>query len=131
MGKPLTHDIYIQRLKDKNLDIDVCEDFKGTHTKILHKCRKCNNLIPMTHEEFVAKIALINPNIEIIGKFKGVTKKIKCRCKICEHVWSTDAQVLYKHGCPVCAGVIKTPEIFYREVEEKFPNQYEFLTEYK
>ena len=95
------------------------------------KCRKCNNLIPMTHEEFVAKIALINPNIEIIGKFKGVTKKIKCRCKICEHVWSTDAQVLYKHGCPVCAGVIKTPEIFYREVEEKFPNQYEFLTEYK
>ena len=44
MGKPLTHDIYIQRLKDKNLDIDVCEDFKGTHTKILHKCRKCNNL---------------------------------------------------------------------------------------
>lgn len=44
MGKPLTHDIYIQRLIDKKIEIDVCEDFLGTHTNILHKCRKCNNV---------------------------------------------------------------------------------------
>lgn len=94
------------------------------------KCRKCNNLIPMTHEMYVDKIKTINPNIEIIGTFKGTNKKIDCKCKKCSYSWSTDAQVLYKHGCPVCAGVLKTPELFYHQIEEKFPNQYEFISEY-
>lgn len=95
------------------------------------KCRKCNNLIPMTHEMYINKISSINPNIDIIGRFQGTRKKIDCKCKICNHVWSTSAYVLYKHGCPACAGVIKTHEMFCNEVEEKFPNRYIFLTEYK
>lgn len=94
------------------------------------KCRKCNNLIPMTHEMYVEKVSKVNPTIEIVGQFKGTNKKIDCRCKVCNYSWSTDAQQLYNHGCPVCAGVVKTPEMYYKEVEEKFPNQYEFLTEY-
>ena len=94
------------------------------------KCRKCYNLIPMTHEMYVEKVSTLNPTIEIMGKFKGTNKKIDCRCKVCNYSWSTDAQQLYNHGCPSCAGVIKTPEMYYKEVEEKFPNQYEFLTEY-
>ena len=94
------------------------------------KCRKCYNLIPMTHEMYVEKVSTLNPTIEIIGKFKGTNKKIDCRCKVCNYSWATDAQQLYNHGCPSCAGVVKTPEMYYEEVEEKFPNQYEFLTEY-
>ena len=94
------------------------------------KCRKCYNLIPMTHEMYVEKVSTLNPTIEIMGKFKGTNKKIDCRCKVCNYSWATDAQQLYNHGCPSCAGVVKTPEMYYEEVEEKFPNQYEFLTEY-
>lgn len=94
------------------------------------KCRKCNNLIPMTHEMYVEKVAILNPTIEIIGQFKGTNKKIDCKCKICNHIWATNAQVLYKHGCPSCAGIIKSPEMYYKEVEEKMPNTYEFLSEY-
>lgn len=92
------------------------------------KCRKCNNLIPITQKEFESKI---DSNIKIIGKFTGLSKRIKCHCKICNHEWSTQAYVLYKHGCPVCRGVKKTNKMFVAEVNNKFPGQYEILTEYQ
>lgn len=44
MGKRLTHDIYVQKLADKNSNIEICEEYLGTHTKILHKCKECNNI---------------------------------------------------------------------------------------
>lgn len=99
---------------------------------MLHKCkcRKCNNLIPMTHDEYVSKIHSINPNIKIVGKYHGTNKSVDCECKICGHPWSPVANTLYEHGCPVCAGVFKTPEMYYKEIEDKFPNMYEFVTEY-
>lgn len=95
------------------------------------KCRKCNNLIPMAKKEFELKIHDVNPSVQIVGEFRGITKKITCRCDVCNNEWSTQAYLLYKHGCPFCAGVRKTHKMFVSEVNNKFLNQYEILSEYK
>lgn len=95
------------------------------------KCRKCNNLIPMTQEEYESKVESLNTNIKIVGKYRGTNKPVDTECKICGYNWSPIANTLYEHGCPVCSCVLKTPEMFYKEIEEKFPGMYEFVTEYK
>ena len=95
------------------------------------KCRKCNNLVPRTKKEFELKIYNINPNVQIVGEFRGVTKNITCRCSVCNNEWTTRAYMLYEHGCPFCAGVRKTHKMFVSEINDKFQNRYEILSEYK
>lgn len=95
------------------------------------KCRKCFNLIPLTQDQFESKIKSINPNIKIVGKFTGLSKMVACRCRVCDQEWTTQANVLYKHGCPFCSGIRKTHEMFVSEVNSRFPGLYEILTEYQ
>lgn len=156
MPKKLTQEEFEKRIKEKDPSFKVIGKYDGYYDengrskKILleHecgyqdeysiakfirgkcKCRKCNNLIPMTQSQFESKINEINPNIKILGSFSGITKKVKCQCKICNHIWSTQAYILYDHKCPVCSGVYKSHEMFCNEIESKFPNQYKLLSQY-
>lgn len=39
-----THDDYVEKLIQANSNVSVIEEYKGSTIKILHKCKKCNNI---------------------------------------------------------------------------------------
>lgn len=109
MGKKLTNEEFLQKLKDLGRDdIEPLEEYKGTHVKIKWKCTKesCqhewyaepNSIVNagqgcpkcgilksadskrMTQKDFENKLKLINPNIKVIGKYTGSKNKVKVKC---------------------------------------------------
>lgn len=160
MSKKKTHEEYVKEVSIINPNIEVVENYKGTHTKILHRCLndncgyewyisphdilqgrccpKCSGNIRRTHEEFVEEMSRINPHIEILNTYVNTTTKVECRCLIddCGHIWkSKPSHLLDGHGCPKCAhknlGKIKT--ISHECFKEKVKNHnknIELLSDY-
>lgn len=69
MSKIITHDIYIERLKLKELKIEPLEKYSGSTTPILHRCLKHN----VTWK--------ISPNNALKGKGCSICRSEKLRTK--------------------------------------------------
>ena len=112
-------------MKKINEDIEILEEYKGTHKKIKCKCKidgyewettpntllnghgcpKCVGKIKnKTTEYFINELKEINDDIEIIGEYKGNNIKIKCKCKKDNFEWeTTPSSLLSGTGCPKCS----------------------------
>ena len=124
-----THKQYIEDVSRINSDIEVLEEYIGSKTKILHKCKICGhewfvkpNVIlrgcgcpicsnikvhqeqTKTHEKYIEELAIKNPTIEAIEKYADAKTKILHKCKLCGHEWKTvPYNTLYNNTkCPVC-----------------------------
>jgi hypothetical protein len=128
MGKKLTNNEFIIRLKNINKNIDLLAPYVGIYTKILCKCNTChhewyatpNNLLKgrdcpicaqksriktktQDLDEVIAELHIKNPNILIIGEYKNKRIPVKLQCKICGNTWETSiSSVLMGHGCQKC-----------------------------
>ena len=107
-------------------------------TKLLagQKCSKCrgkriSNSKRKTTTEY--KKCLIQNGItyiEVIGEYKGKENKIRVLNKKCNHEYEANAgNILNGSGCPICHGM-KDTEKFKKEIELKYPGEYEILGEY-
>ena len=153
----LTHEEFINRIKNINNDIEILGEYVNSQTKIKCKCKidghkweirpndllnnhgcpKCAGNIKKTTEEFINELKEINSDIEIIGEYINDRTKIKCKCKIDGYEWEVTPHNLLKGtGCPKC-GIksrvekqIKTHEEFINELKE-INSDIEVLEEYK
>ncbi len=152
MGKKLTNEEFIQRIKNVNPNIEIMETYINSHTKILcrckidnyewrslpihllrgHGCPKCAKRPKKNTEYFISEMKIKNPNIQILGEYINDSIKILCKCLIDEYEWSaTPSSLLQKHGCPKCAKNIKnTTENFKLKMLDINPN-INILGEYK
>ena len=134
MSKKLTHEEFLQKLKDNGVnDIIPLEEYKGSGIKIKFKCLKHDFIweaIPSNilrgqgcplcktekiskakrknHEKFLKDMKEKgNPNVIILGEYKTARDGILCKCKICGEEWETLPYHLLdsKVGCPYCAGL--------------------------
>lgn len=131
MGKKLTNEQFLQKLKDLGRDdIEPLEEYKGSGKKILCKCKVHNiewEVRPddlysgqgcpkcklekigvarrKTHQQFLKDMKEKgDPNVIIIGKYEKDSIKIKCKCKKCGHEWeNTPSNLLQGQECPYCA----------------------------
>ena len=149
--KKLTHEEFINRMKEVNNDIEILGEYINNATKIKCRCKidnyifetrpqdllngigcpKCSNKIKnKTTGYFINELKEINDNIEVLGEYKGSKIKIKCKCKIDGYEWETIPQNLLKgSSCPKCAGKYKTTEEFKQEMK-KINENIEILGEY-
>lgn len=118
----LTHEEFVDRIRDINSDIKIIGEYINVHTKIKCRCKidryewetrpdnllngkgcpKCAGMYKTT-EEFINELKEVNDNIEILGEYKSSNKKIKVRCKLDGYEWSaTPNNLLRGYGCPKC-----------------------------
>ena len=119
----LTHEEFMEKLKQVNPNIQVLGTYINSATKILCKCTidgyewtptpnqilqgfgcpKCAGQTKPTQEEFITKVKQLNPDIEVLGTYTNSVTKIKCRCKKDGYEWETMPQsLLAGSGCPKC-----------------------------
>lgn len=127
-----THEEFLEELYIKNYKsytFDILEKYKTSHTKLLCKCKICNNkwnakpnlLLQgrgcpkcgrktagisktLSDNEIKNRIKDINPNIEIIGEYTKLKEKIECKCLLCNNIWfPTPANLLKGSSCPLCS----------------------------
>ena len=144
MGKRLTHDEVVQRIKIINPNIEILGRYVNTSTKIKCKCLidkyewmarphtlqqgkgcpMCAGNAKKTTQQFINEIQQINPNIKILGKYINAYTKIDCECLKCKNVWSVTPHDLLKGvGCPNCKSIklrdihTKTHQQFMQEMQ--------------
>lgn len=155
-NKKKTTEQYREELKEKDMDVEVLEEYINARTPILHrflncghinkvspdsilrgsKCLQCNNKKLSqdrikTQKQFEDELFIANNSLKIIGKYVGANKPIEIKCLICGYMWYPIASSLikksYKNGCPRCAGLIVTSFDFYEKFN-KYGNKNIVLT---
>ena len=148
-GALLTHDVYCERVKLINPNIEVIDEYINSSTSIKHRCKKdeyvwystpnsilsgkgcpkCYGNIKKTHEQFIEEFSLINSDIIILGKYNGANTKIKCQCKKDGCIWyPSPSKLLLGTGCPICKnskGERKISE-WFDKYKIDFISQYSF-----
>lgn len=120
---------FTNELYSINPNIELKEEYKGRHQKILVKCTMCGNLWESTPGDllrgfgcrkcsikrrsdkkrispldFVSRVTRLNPNIEVLSTYTGANQTVKVKCKSCGHSWNTKAEnLLQGRDCPLCA----------------------------
>ena len=157
MTKKKTHEEFVQEVyeleQDNYVVVGTYVDSK-TKIEIFHKeCsqswfvapakfligRRCGNCKGKTISKaktttltnFIKNLKHKRPDLIYIEGYKNQSSKIKVKSIICGHEWGAIAGNITnaKSGCPECHG-IKDTDTFKRELEEKYPNEYELLSEY-
>ena len=68
--------------------------------------------------------------IEVIGQYKSSKENVYVLNKKCNHKYHTNAgNILNGSGCPICHGMKDTND-FKKEIEFKYPGEYEVLGKY-
>ena len=119
----MTHDEYIQKIKEINKDIVVLGVYVNAKTPILHKCKidgyewltspnhiirgqgcpKCAGNNKKSHQEYVCQLSLINTNIEVVDSYINALTPILHKCLIHNIEWKVRPNdILCGKGCPVC-----------------------------
>lgn len=135
MGRRLTNDEFVERMKKINSNIIFLEEYQYSHIKIKCKCLidccewsalsgdlfsgqgcpECGRKSMIaknskTHSDFIKELKIINPNIQILSNYTNNKTKVDCKClkHNCGHIWSAiPNSLLQGHGCPQCGGWIK------------------------
>lgn len=119
--------------------IDILGDYINTATKILCRCKICNNEWMITpnkllqgrgcpqcasqklhlaysksHEEFINELKNVNPSITILDEYYNGRTKIRYKCNICGKISiSTPCKLLnLESGCHFCKSSIGEQKIF-------------------
>ena len=126
--KRKTTEEYKSELSKCNPNIECVEEYKGTNTKILHKCLKCGrewsvqpaNILSGTAcpvcsykdmgkkktrstQEYRDLLAKINPNIYPLGEYTYSKEKILHGCKVCgTHFMLDPNHAMQGVGCSYC-----------------------------
>jgi len=118
------------------------EPYVSAHRHILCRCRSCehewratpNSLLrssgcpacsPTGGTRVPARIieaieAHYAGTIDVLGPILGTSKPVLCRCT-CGLEWSPIPYTLLKgHGCPRCAGVLRTEQEFAEKIDRLF-----------
>lgn len=124
----LTHEQYIEKLKNSNSNIVVLERYIDMKTPILHKCiihntewvttpssvlqgcgcakcksEKISESRLKSHDQYVEELANINPNIIVLGQYDGAKVSILHKCLLDGNEWFTSpSSILNGCGCPQC-----------------------------
>lgn len=119
----ISHEQFLDDLKQLNSNIEVLGVYKTKRTPILVKCKKCgrewmatpDNLlrnhgcakcagnIKMTTEVFAERIAKINDKFKVIGTYKNAKTKIKVVCQKCGYERESTPDCLLRGlRCPNC-----------------------------
>lgn len=127
-SKRRTQQEFVDEVLKINPNIEVVGQHKDNKTKILFRCKICNNTwrtvpsvilqgsgcpkcgqkrtvdaLKKSHEEFIEALYKINNNIKVLGTYSGSKVKIACKCIICENEWETTPNGLLRgFGCPKC-----------------------------
>lgn len=142
-----TNEIFIDKLKEINPDIEPLENYVTQKTNIKFRCKKdgyewetspyhvlngsgcrqCNSLNKTnSHEWFIENLKEKSPNIQVIGTYGGYAKKITVKCLICGKIWETLASsLIVGKGCPDCnkGGTLKKTHLeFVNELNAINPN---------
>ena len=147
LSRTFSHKEYAEKIQ--NLNVDVIEKYINSKTKILHRCKQCNEewmITPSdimngygcpvcagvkhkTHKQYIDEILNCNPNIEVIGEYVNNRTKILHKCKKCNYTWNiTPHDILRLHGCPKCnssSGELMISKIL-TDNGIKFIEQYKF-----
>ena len=134
MGKKLTHEAFIDRLKNSNQhfidnEIDVVGKYVNTKSHIECKCNMCGYIWhpfvrslmlgrgcpkcgrkttgikkQLSHDQFVERINSLNRGFVVIGTYDKSDIKVKMKCTL-GHEWDAIPAHLFDGvGCPYCAG---------------------------
>ena len=137
MPKKITKNDYLQRCKEKGLDLPI-EDYIDSKTKIKHKCKqghiylqspskhlrgqgctKCNGKYHRTHEDYYNECKEKGYDLPI-EKYVNNYTKIKHKCHKGHIYEQTPAKHLKGQSCPICNGnQKKTTEQYYNECKDK------------
>lgn len=113
-----THEEFVEELAIKAPHIEVLGTYKGCHTPIEVKCKKCGRISKITpgsllkhggcsrcsgierktKERFIEEMKIINPYIEIVGDYINNYTPIEYYCKICETTSFAKPHTLLKTG---------------------------------
>ena len=139
---------FIEEMQALNPNIEILGNYINNKTKILCKCKidnnewyttpsnllngqgcpicgakKISNALRKDSSVFSSEFNGLNTNIELLSNYQDANTKLNCRCTICKYEWSVyPNSLLQGHGCPNCAGLIKTHQIFIKEMQDKNPN---------
>lgn len=129
MSKIITHDEFIQMVKENNEYVDIIGTYNGMKNKILCQCKICGEKYTATaydvkigkkHDVCASKIsgkkrlknndAFIDevkeklPQISLLESYTGAHKKILCRCNIHNDLFKSAATKLLagQSGCKKC-----------------------------
>ena len=139
-----SHEDFVSKIYSNTNKIEVLGKYINSATKLLCRCRECNNewfaypnillsgggcpkckikeahnKTRKTYDCFIRELNDINPNIEVLDRYKGALSNITCKCRECNYVWETKPNSLLssKTGCPRCHGSYKrTHEEFMDEM---------------
>lgn len=144
MAVKKTHDEYVKQLFNINPNIEVIDEYRGGHTKILHRClidgnewftcpsrtlqghgckicsnKKNHDLKQKSHEQYVEELSCVNKNIDVLEYYINTSTPILHKCKIDGHEWKArPANILNGKGCPACSKCKKrTHEEYVAEVK--------------
>ena len=128
MGKRLSHEEYVEKLKENNPNLEVLGRYINASTKIPHRCIKhdiifdkvpynalkgegcklCANekigvKLKKTHEQYIDELKNTSPNIEVLDIYKGASVKLRHRCTIHDYIWeAVPSSITHGTGCPIC-----------------------------
>ncbi|MGL4741372.1 MAG: hypothetical protein ACRC41_11295 [Sarcina sp.] len=139
-----TSELYIDKLKGINKNINCIEEYINNKTPIKHKCLidnyiwkarpgdilsghgcpKCGGCSRRTHEEYVEELYSINPNIEVLETYINKEVPIKHKCIIDGYEWKVIPHNLLRGSkCPRCSKVERyTTEEFIKILKVINPN---------
>lgn len=139
--KKMKESDFLNKVKNKNPNIQILEPFVSTSSYIKYKCLKCNYInstianhllrghgcpkcahrLKLTQEDYERKMKEINPNLKILGKYTKGCEKIEYVCIKCGYKHKSVASDLLRGvGCPKCSGKIRfTQEEFEKVVKER------------
>ena len=121
-----TNEEYIEECKQKGYDLPV-EEYKGSHTKINHKCKKCGNIYEQkpndhlrgvgcpycygnnrkTTKQYIDECNKLSYDLPV-EEYKGANINIKHKCRKCDNVYEQSPSChLQGQGCPKCRGKFK------------------------
>lgn len=130
MAKKLTHEEFINKIKERNKhNITILDEYQGTNNKIKTMCNNCGNVwdawpsdllnnhgcmkcgrkragrkLALSHDEFLSRVREVNKNVTIIGRYTDFYTDITVKYN-CGHIADVNPRALLRgDGCPYCAG---------------------------
>lgn len=119
-----TSEEFLEKVKKKNLNIEILETYTNSKTKILVKCKKCGRTwkvfpysltgqgsqcevcyghVKKTTDGFARELHSKHPHLEVLGEYKNCETPIKVKCNKCGNEWSSTPVTLLKgKGCVRC-----------------------------
>ncbi len=156
MGKTLTNEEFIAKLKASRPNLQSLEEYKGYDVSIKMKCNNCGyefyakptillyrkalfckqcsswkSDFDNRENNFIKKLSHFNENVDVVGEYINQDTEILCRCKIHDIYYKAKPNNLLRHiSCPICKKENKSK--LYRKLPFNDDNSFKnVIDEYK